>query len=285
MNAGSTTTVTNTIGSVSSLEWCMDLCTSANAANPGSCTVAYWASSTSICQLLPNQISCNAGTPGNSCFPSNLIFNGVRTARLLTPTAANIVDATYMHAPSNLYDLGLCGGTSANYYDKTFLGHIHKDNSVRPNTADIWLVSCGTSFYGAQSGTIGPTILNTQTVATNQGLPIPTTSDDCMRLCAFYNDANGDNGCRLWHFFNDNSCVLYQSRGGAGNGAQPTALTNLIAAGVFRGSTGTQWPGTSYKRSLPLGAGPARYHPRDTLLDAEVVVADVILPYVRKRRT
>ncbi len=282
MNAGSTTTVTSTINSVSSLEWCMDLCTSANAATPGSCTVAYWASSTLQCQLLPNQITCNSGTPGNSCFPSNLIFNGVRTARLLTPAAANIIDATYMHAPSNLYDLGLCGGTNSNYYDKTFLGHIHKDNTVRPNTADIWLITCGTSIYGLSAS---QTPLNTQSVATTQNMAVPTTSDDCMRLCAFYNDGLADNGCRLWHFFNDGSCVLYPSRGSAGNGAQPVAVTNLTAAGVFRGSTGTQWPGTSYKRSLPQGAAPARYHPRDTLMETDVVVADVILPYVRKRRT
>ncbi|KAK5446412.1 hypothetical protein LTS15_009751 [Exophiala xenobiotica] len=266
-------TLTATYNNVNSLEWCMDLCTSTNAATPGSCTVAYWASTQQQCQLYPNQLAN---------FPNNLIFNGVHTARLLTPTAANIADATYMHAPTNLYDLGLCGGPSLNYYNLTFLGHIHKDNTVRVNTADIWLITCATSFYYS-TGT--QTALNTATIAAGQNMAVPTTPDDCMRLCGFYNDANSDNGCRLWHFFNDNSCVLYPSRGGAGNGNTPQYLANLIAAGVFRGSTGTQWPGISYKRSLPPGEGPARYHPRDTLSEAEGVVADFIIPYERKRRT
>lgn len=259
----------------------MDLCTTANANTPGSCTIVQWeTNNNNKCTLYTSQASCNSGVAGNSCFPNNVVLNGVRSARLLTPTAPNVTDATFMQAPSSLYNLDLCGGGSLNYYDRAFIGHVHSDNTFRIGLADIWLLTClGYSYYTV-GGVTSSSLLNTATVAAGLNMGVPNTADDCMRLCAFYNDHNGDNGCRMWHFMNDNTCNMYSSRGNIPTGSNPTMVSaSIVAAGLYRGGTGNMYPALSYKRSLPPSEGYGRHHARDTLAEVDGIVAEYIIPF------
>ncbi|KAL2431199.1 hypothetical protein ABEF95_003432 [Exophiala dermatitidis] len=273
-----------TINGVNSLEYCIDQCTQLGQSG---CTVAYWSVKAQTCQLYPN-----SATPGGSVAPgaegpNSLIF-GVRTARLLTSVAPNVVDATYLLAPGAQYNLGLCGGSAGNYYyDKTFIGVYHSDNTIRAGRADIWFVNCGGNTY--YSSSIASSQLNSTqmtNVMTNTGFQNPpTTSDDCARLCAYTNVYAGDTttnplNCRLWHWTNANQCILFSSRG-----SQPSPLTNdntILASGIYRGSTSAEYPLSqvaSYKRSLPPGLGPQRVHARDALADGGIHVPDVIIPF------
>jgi hypothetical protein len=258
----------------------MDLC---NQAGTGACTVAYWASSLSTCSLYATQA-------GNGLLtPNSFVGNLVRTARLLTATSPKVIDATYLLAPG--YDLNLCGGPTANYYDRTFVGVYNRGSTgaagpfiLSGSRNDAFLITCaGFSYYSAS---IAATQVNTATAATLYGFGgVITTADDCARLCEILNAVNnyGTAGCRLFEWFGSNICNLYTSRGGFTNA--PTARAGVIAAGISRSGSGTEFtPGNggpqSYrKRSLPPGVGPYRQHPRDALAETDYLTPDFILQY------
>jgi hypothetical protein len=275
----------NTINNVYSLEYCMDLC---NAAGPTDCTVAYWVLGVSPaflyeCILYPTSASDGGVAPGAEA-PNGLVFNGVRTARLLTSVAPLIYDMTYLLAPSPQYNLGLCTGPNANYYDRVFIGVYHQDNSIRPTRYDTWYVSClGYSFY--QSGDAS-SLLNTTAAAQTYGVGLPQTADDCARLCDWINYTDGDGGnnagnCRLWHWMNTGVCNLYYSRGSPSTLAQ---VSGVVAAGMSRSNTGSEYTAYSYKRSLPPGVGPSRKHVRDTLAETDPMAPDAIIHWDKHKR-
>ncbi|KAH0845661.1 hypothetical protein FOPE_11366 [Fonsecaea pedrosoi] len=294
MNAGSTGgTVTNMPGQYFSLESCMDAC---SAAGPGSCLVAYWASTTRICSLY-SRVN-NGGSPslagGQS--PAKIVGSGVRTARLLTgQPVPNVVDATYLLAPGA--DLGLC---TNNNYHLTFIGVYYNGASgtgpatINVNRDNIWYASCGASFQNAQSGVqITPVY--------SIGTPLfgftsaPTTPDDCARVCQSYHSAfllAGNTGidCNLWQFVPAAStqCQLYPSNAGVVSGSNPATLrdgqnNNIFAAGLLRGNSGTEFSSQAQykKRSLAGRMEYNRRHARDSLID-DGSIPDVILKLDRR---
>lgn len=270
-------TAANTYSNINSLEWCMDLCTQAGSNN---CLVASWTPGTPGSCSLFTLAASGGGSPVGGLAPNNLVFN-TRTARLLTPAAPYIVDATYLLAPNPQYNLGLCTGTTFNYYDRTFIGVYHQDNTIRGpgSRPDLWLITClSYTYYSGQATTVS----STSTLATGFGLGYPQTADDCARLCAFTNVANGDTGtnnCRLWHWTNANICTLYASRNAP---ATPVTVTGVVAAGLYRGGTSSEYAALSYKRSLPPGVGPGRNHARDSMADTGHTQAEVIIPWTRR---
>ncbi|EXJ94744.1 hypothetical protein A1O1_03141 [Capronia coronata CBS 617.96] len=278
MNANSGSQYRPPTTNVYSLEYCIDLC---NQVGPAACTVAYWAAGENTCTLYPTSASGGGSAPGGLT-PNSMTFNKVRTARLLTAAAPNVVDATYLLGPSPQYNLGLCTGPG--YYDKAFIGVYHLDNTIRPGRADLWFVNCfGNTYYssGIASNQLTPTQMTS--VQTTAGVGAPATADDCARLCAYANVAAVDAGtlnCRLWHWLTTNSCVLFSSRG-----TPPTTPNNdntIVASGLYRGSTGEEYTQVaSYKRSLPPGVGPKRSHARDALADTDHLTPDVIIPFSR----
>ncbi|OAL34917.1 hypothetical protein AYO20_05878 [Fonsecaea nubica] len=294
MNAGSTGgTVTNMPGQYFSLESCMDAC---SAAGPGSCLVAYWASTTRICSLY-SRVN-NGGSPslagGQS--PAKIVGSGVRTARLLTgQPVPNVVDATYLLAPGA--DLGLC---TNNNYHLTFIGVYYNGASgtgpatINVNRDNIWYASCGASFQNVQSGV---QITPVYSIATPVfGLTsAPTTPDDCARVCQSYHSAfllaaNTGIDCNLWQFVPAATiqCQLYPSNAGVVSGSNPATLrdgqnNNIFAAGLLRGNSGTEFSSQAQykKRSLAGRMEYNRRHARDSLID-DGSIPDVILKLDRR---
>ncbi|EXJ60066.1 hypothetical protein A1O7_04216 [Cladophialophora yegresii CBS 114405] len=277
MSAASGTAPTAT-NNVNSLEACMDLCNQAGA----TCAVAYWASSLSQCSLYPAQAGSGLLTP------NSFVGNYVRTARLLTSTSPSVIDATYLLAPG--YDLNLCGGPNANYYDRTFVGVYGRGSTGTGGPFiqggyrnDVFLITCaGYSYY---TSSISGSQVTTSTAATTYGFGgVITTADDCARLCEILNAASGyAGGCRLWEWYGANTCNLYSSRP-AGTNA-PSVRAGVLAAGISRASSSFEFTPAggaiqSYrKRSLPPGVGSYRQHPRDALIDTGYLTPDVILEY------
>lgn len=266
------------ITNVYSLEACMDLCTQATSSI---CTVAYWDSLNAKCTLYPNS---------GQITPNNIVGNGVRTARLLTPSLPVVWDATYLLAPG--YDLSICGGPSGNYYNRTWVGVFSKGANglsgpvITATRNDIFLITCGP--YSYWSSGIQSTAYTTSTTALAYGMSSPQTPDDCARLCEYVNAQSGystSSGCRLWEFAGSGTdpCTLYASRGGFIQ--NPVSRPGIIAAGLSRSGAGSEfaiggtYPATYKKRSLPPGVGPQRIHARDAMADSDHLTPDAIIPF------
>jgi hypothetical protein len=277
INPGDTSagSLLGTTAGVNSLEYCMYLCT-----NSVNCQVAYWGlnSNPKTCSLYQTLRTANKPYPQ--------VFN-VRTARKLTPTNSQVVDATYFLAPS-MYNLGICEGPDNNYFHETFIVTYSPLGTLRDPSGrgDTWLITCGTKDNG-----IAGTQLDSATTQSTFGL-IPTTADDCARLCSFANwkASDGTGRCRSWRWFGNGRCDMYADRPGYPGTLAPPAvgpIANLVASGIYRGQTsgGTSenYEVAAYrKRSLPPGLAPMRRRDLDSRIARSLgemdLVPDVILP-------
>lgn len=269
---------------VLSLEACIDIC---NSNGTNNCVQVVWTTDVNhFCYLYSTEASCNVGTGAGNCYPNNIVM-GQSGARLLTATAPKIIDYTSILQPGEAFNLGLCAGSSAPYrYDNTFVAVYSQANILRNGRTDIWLVTCGGNIYPPSFST---QIDTTQAIAT-VGYTSPANADDCARLCAYveqYTDAHGTGTqprCYTWLYATNGTCFLYSGRDGTSLDT-PVQSAGIMAAGIYRGSTGNEFqPSAGYKRSLPDLPAAYRHHARDTMPDDHYQKADVILPWSSKKR-
>ncbi|KIV83716.1 hypothetical protein PV11_05715 [Exophiala sideris] len=277
----------NTQGLSNSLEYCMDLCNQANNAPnttvAGPCAVAQWIPNQfgNIGQCILFTTAANGGSPlvGQGNLSPNQLAIGARYARLLTTTAPRIVDYTSLLPPSNLYNLGLCGGSNSANYNATFYGVYSYNNTIHgASRQDLWLLTClGYTYLNANQDTA----LSTATAMAAVNVGTPQTADDCARLCDFYtfyqNYDNTQTLCKQWTW-TGSTCNLYSTQY-APSESSPTVVAGIIAAGFWRGYGGNEYTQAGYKRWLGEDFEPGREHARDTLSKRDYMKPDAIIPW------